>query len=707
MGVSVDVSANVAPFKQGMNDAAASVRTFDAALKKNEQELKSTGNAEQYMTQKASLLRGQISAQQAVVANAQKALKAMTDNGVNPSSAAYQNLAAKAIGAETSLGNMEDELRQVEAGAKGAGEKVGDLSTTVAGIGKKVSLDVLIRGINSVTNGLENAARRALKFGKEVVNAVKDAAEYADDLNTRATMYNMTPAELQQAEYAARFLDVQVDSIVKTREKLLKNTSSKESADFFAMLGINLGGASGKGGEISELRDLNSIFWQTGEAIMNIGNYADQEEAAMKTFGMSWDSIRPLFAMTAQDIEKYGTARKRYEQISSEAPLVGDDDLNKLQALQDSFDALDAQFTVMKETVLAQLAPAFTQIATGLSDMLKEFNEFAKTPEGQEALQGVADAFSSIFTDLSNVNFGETLEAVKSGITGVRDAMQWIASNKDAVVTGLKAVFIGWGALKLTGGALQLVQLINGIKLLSSGGAAAAGAAAGASWGAAFVNAITAAAPWLIGFMALVAPAHTAGNELDTMMHEDGSPTAAGWDYLNGGELDRRFAEISKRYKDLSEFADSPDFLSAVTNLNYSDDNEMFSALENLFELHPVGLPAEVDPDMESLQNEMNSKRVIIPATVVADDVQMSVRVPGASSLPGHANGLSFVPYDGYLAYLHRGERVLTAAANRSYTANSNLYVGSMYMNNGMDAAALMETMNSQTRMTMSGFGSR
>lgn len=33
-----------------------------------------------------------------------------------------------------------------------------------------------------------------------------------------------------------------------------------------------------------------------------------------------------------------------------------------------------------------------------------------------------------------------------------------------------------------------------------------------------------------------------------------------------------------------------------------------------------------------------------------------------------HANGLSYVPYDGYRAELHRGERVLTAQENREYT---------------------------------------
>jgi hypothetical protein len=36
-----------------------------------------------------------------------------------------------------------------------------------------------------------------------------------------------------------------------------------------------------------------------------------------------------------------------------------------------------------------------------------------------------------------------------------------------------------------------------------------------------------------------------------------------------------------------------------------------------------------------------------------------------------HAGGLSYVPFDGYNAILHKGERVLTAEENRQYPANT------------------------------------
>ena len=73
----------------------------------------------------------------------------------------------------------------------------------------------------------------------------------------------------------------------------------------------------------------------------------------------------------------------------------------------------------------------------------------------------------------------------------------------------------------------------------------------------------------------------------------------------------------------------------------------------------------------------------------------------------GYANGLPLVPFDGYPAILHKGERVVPArevAASRNFS--SNLYVENMNMNGGLSAEALASSIAAANRRTMRGYGS-
>ena len=83
-GATVKMGVDVSGFKKGMQEATNSVKTLDAQLKTNEKQLKATGDAEVYMSNKAGLLEKQLEEQQKVVKNANDALQAMKDKGISP-----------------------------------------------------------------------------------------------------------------------------------------------------------------------------------------------------------------------------------------------------------------------------------------------------------------------------------------------------------------------------------------------------------------------------------------------------------------------------------------------------------------------------------------------------------------------------------------------------------------------------------------------
>lgn len=80
--------------------------------------------------------------------------------------------------------------------------------------------------------------------------------------------------------------------------------------------------------------------------------------------------------------------------------------------------------------------------------------------------------------------------------------------------------------------------------------------------------------------------------------------------------------------------------------------------------------------------------------TARVNSILASIRRLGNANVAGtpavygssHATGLDYVPYDGYRATLHVGERVMTAAENRAYTQQS-----------GLDAGALIDALSSLT----------
>ena len=77
-GVNVKMGVSgVSQFKAGMQQAQASVKSIDAALKLNEKQFKATGDSETYMEQKTQLLNTKMAEQEKIIDQAEKALETM------------------------------------------------------------------------------------------------------------------------------------------------------------------------------------------------------------------------------------------------------------------------------------------------------------------------------------------------------------------------------------------------------------------------------------------------------------------------------------------------------------------------------------------------------------------------------------------------------------------------------------------------------
>lgn len=471
----------ISQFKSGMQQAQQSVKTLDAELKLNEKQLQASGDKEAYMQQKSKLLQQQIAAQNKVVQQGQQALAAMTKNGVDPASSSYQKMQQQVLNAQTALLGMETDLQNVGAAAQATATQSDKMADSLNSINKKVSFDAVLGGIGKITDGMERAARRIAGFATDAFSTMASAAAWADDEMTLASMYGIDVERLQKMQkVAANEIQAPVEAILKGRQRLktLIASGSSEYVDVMQALGLGSwqGGKYGGGFAVKQYNDIEDAFWDIGEALYNYGDEIQRDAYFQKIFGEQFASLRPLF-------EK---GRDVYEQTLAEQSAVSEENVGKLNELSAALKDLKQDYESTKNTLLSELAPAFTEVTKTLSGLIQQFNEYLQTDEGKEKLSELSDAVTSLFQGLTNVDFGQALDVAKSVLDGIVGALTWIKDNKDGVILAIKGIGGAFLVLKAAEVVGTLAKAASGLKtLLGSNGANtalnAANAAANAS----------------------------------------------------------------------------------------------------------------------------------------------------------------------------------------------------------------------------------
>ena len=581
-GVNVKMGVSgVSQFKQGMKESQQAVKTLDEALKLNEAQLKLNGNEELYLQNKSELLERQIQAQSNVVRQAESALKAMQQNGVSPASKEFQAMQQQVYKSSAQLVTMKADLENVGAAGEEAQSGVTDMNASLKRIGDGVNIRNVTDSIDKITDRMKNAAMAAWRMGEAVVRATLGAGSWADDLVTEATQWEITPEELQRMRKTANLIDTDVDTILGAQQKLRQNMGkeSKEALGAFADFVTN-----GLLPEDYDPRKRNAVdvFWDAGEALMKLNDEYDKQVYAQELFGKSWRELIPLFS----------TGRKEYEETMAGWSVVSDETVNSLGEMDDQYQKLSNEFETFKTELLGAFAGPLTEGMGILEGFFKELNEYLQTENGQRLLESLGNTVTGLFEDLKGIDPEEVIQGFSGVFDSIVNGFKWVDEHKEGVVKALEYIVIGWGALKLAGGALQILELIQGITGLTGGAAAAAeaGTTMGTSWATAFGSAALKAVPWLAGLITLITPAGTVDSSI-TM--QDFVRMAYEGDEYAKGVMD----QVSARYADTYEgIVNTPGFQEALSQ-GFIEIDELFDRLERNYGWKPYEEPKQAEPE--------------------------------------------------------------------------------------------------------------
>jgi len=289
--------------------------------------------------------------------DAQKQLKA---KGIDENSEAYRDLQREIMVTERKLESLEAEQRdftrqhsdvaRLGNSWKEAGGKISAVGQSMA----EVSL--------ACAGALAAMAGLAYKAGQT-----------ADELNTLSMQTGLSTDALQKFKYASDLIDVDLTSVAKALAKVTKAAAS--DSDIFKQLGVSTRDSSG------QLRDAESIFYDTIDALGKIQNETERNALANELFGKSYQNLNPLIEGGADKL------RELSQQFDELDLGVDQETLDKANELNDQIDTIKATWQqamlVMGASLAENFGPQLDQIVQTISNLA---NAFANLPASVQAV---------------------------------------------------------------------------------------------------------------------------------------------------------------------------------------------------------------------------------------------------------------------------------------------------------------------------------
>ena len=282
---------------------------------------------------------------------------------------------------------------------------------------------VVAQAVKKSTNELTAFERNASRVGGSMMKAggilvgagaaigvatfgvAKATANYGDELYKTSQKAGVGFEQYQKLAYAAKYAGVENNTLAGGLNKLNKvmvaaNSGSKEQAQIFKDLGINLKDAQGK------LRKPDEVFRDFAGIFDRIEDGAEKSDLAMKLFGKSGTELIPLLNSGIKGLDDMGSETERMGLVlSDEAGKACEQFNDNVTRVTDSAKGMVMQLG-------AVVMPMLDQLVTKISGTIQKITAWIQeNPQLVQTIGNVAMAAAGILLVLG------TASVVIGGIT--------------------------------------------------------------------------------------------------------------------------------------------------------------------------------------------------------------------------------------------------------------------------------------------------
>lgn len=428
-GITIQFNGDTTKLDKALREVRDSTKGIDNELKQVNKALKFNPTNVDLWRQKQELLNQKVRQTETNLKNLKDVQRQMDTQKVDKQSEAYRTIQREITTTESKLKNFNKQLREVgNVNLKAASEQFKQWGSSLENAGRQM------QGLSTAAAGVV-ASLGAISY---------KAGQGADDLNTMSKVYNIGTQDLQKYGYAADLVDVDIDTIAKSHQRLTKAMSGSDDetgaqAEAFERLGVSITDSNG------ELRNSDDVWQDTIKALGNVENETERDALAMTLMGKSAAELNPLIEDGGETYEKVAETMKKYN-----LDYVDQETLDKANEFNDQLDTMKLLGSVALAQVGSQLAAYLAPALEKVVDLVGRFADWLSKLDPEVltiigAIAGFIAVLAPLLIGLGKVAFG--ISSIINLVNLMGGAVGALSAGTLLPIIGVIAAVIAIGVL--------------------------------------------------------------------------------------------------------------------------------------------------------------------------------------------------------------------------------------------------------------------